>query len=236
MSVSVLVPTHDRPSLLPRALASLERQSFLDWRAIVVVNNADGMIRQEYVEILGNVLGDSRYDVVFRATAGLGAALNVGLHLTNGEYLAVLEDDDEWDPGFLETLARELSSFEGPLVYGDQREVFRGKIVNWVVPPPPERQDYAHLYSGNWIAFPMVLAKRSELLKIGGFDGSCGGATDWDTWLRLSARGPFRHVRQTLLTHHWNDERSNYCLDKAAMAEANARIAAKRAAGAYRHP
>ena len=233
--VSIIVPTHDRPHLLPRALASLEGQSSSDWQAIVVVNNPDAAVRRAYASLLSGYLADERFELALSPRAGLGLALNLGLAFARGEFVAVLEDDDEWDPPFLESLVGELDPFAGPLVYCDQRERLGDEPVNWVVPPPAERQDYSRLFGGNWIAFPMALVRRAELLVIGGFDESCGGATDWDTWLRLAARGPFRHARQTLVTHHWQKDRSNYCLDESAMARANARIAEKRRAGAYRY-
>lgn len=91
---SVVVPTYDRPDLLPVAVASVLAQTVTDLE-VVIVDDA-GPNRVEPVD-------DSRVRVVRRATnGGPAASLNTGAEAARGRYLTFLADDDVWVPHRLE--------------------------------------------------------------------------------------------------------------------------------------
>lgn len=228
--ISVLVPTYSRPELLPRALESLVNQSHTDWECIVIQNGP--RCHNEYAEIALYYLTDLRFTFAFRPKASLPAALNDAWKLSRGDFMAVLEDDDEWAPSFLSDMHDFLVNHPSlDLVYADQVEIYQGEVVNWV--NPPESYSRQKLLNGNWIAMPMVMFRRSALEHIGGFDEECGGGTDWDTWLRMSARSGVGHLKKTLVVHNWQPNGDNYSLNKQMMASVVPWIVQKRRAGAY---
>lgn len=93
--VSVVVPTHNRPALLREALDSLRAQTFGAWEAIVV---DDASTPAATIEI-----EDPRLRIVRHATAqGGAAAKNTGIADARGDLLAFLDDDDCYDPRYLE--------------------------------------------------------------------------------------------------------------------------------------
>jgi glycosyltransferase involved in cell wall biosynthesis len=96
--VSVIIPTLDRPRLLLRAVDSVVRQTHRDIEIIVVVDRPSP-------ETLAAVqtVGDSRLRLIvnpYPTTAG--GARNVGADHAAGEWIAFLDDDDEWLPNKLE--------------------------------------------------------------------------------------------------------------------------------------
>lgn len=93
--VTVVIPTHNRKTLLPRALESVLRQTEGDFEIVIVDDGShDGteeMIRSTYRD------PKIRYER-FPENRGVHAARNRGIDLARGEYVAFLDSDDEWYP------------------------------------------------------------------------------------------------------------------------------------------
>lgn len=95
--ISVIIPTHNRADLLPRAVMSVLKQTFTDFEAIIVDDASD-----DDTEAVVKQIGDNRVRYI-RHTHNLGgpAARNTGIREARGEYIAFLDDDDEYFPNKL---------------------------------------------------------------------------------------------------------------------------------------
>ncbi len=92
--VSVVIPTRYRPALLQRAIESVLAQTFTLLEIIVVIDGPDEETRD-----LLNRIQDKRIRVFQLATNQGGAdARNFGIQQAQGEWVALLDDDDEWMP------------------------------------------------------------------------------------------------------------------------------------------
>lgn len=102
--VSIVIPTHERPVLLRRALASVVAQTYEDWEAIVVDDAVSGsaeLIVADYDPRIRYMQNDG-------AHGGAGAR-NRGIREARGEYIAFLDDDDEWLP---EKMSRQITALD----------------------------------------------------------------------------------------------------------------------------
>ena len=103
--VSIIVPTYKRPDMLGRALDSLVGQTYGNIEIIVISDNdPDSDYAAETNRVMEGYLGDSR--VRFMTTSGHtggGFARNVACREAHGDYLAFLDDDDEFLPDKVET-------------------------------------------------------------------------------------------------------------------------------------
>jgi glycosyltransferase involved in cell wall biosynthesis len=98
MVVSVVIPTLDRPKLLLRAIDSVLRQTHREMEVIVVVDRPD----PDTVSAVQSV-SDPRLRLVVNPQRSTAAgARNVGVDHATGEWIAFLDDDDEWLPNKLE--------------------------------------------------------------------------------------------------------------------------------------
>jgi glycosyltransferase involved in cell wall biosynthesis len=98
--VSVVIATHDRPAYLRSAIESVLRGNYQTFE-IVVTDDASSADNRNVVDSFR----DPRL-LYRRNAARLGSAANhrEGLSIATGEYVALLNDDDEWEPEFLERM------------------------------------------------------------------------------------------------------------------------------------
>lgn len=105
-TVSVILPTCDRPQLWPRALASVLRQTFADYEVLLVDSNRDTPAVREHPDF-ARFVADPRVRLIEGARpASASAARNLGLAAARGEWVTYLDDDDHYRP---EKIARQLA-------------------------------------------------------------------------------------------------------------------------------
>ena len=139
-SISVVVPTRNRPKSVVRAVQSALNQSLPPHEVVIVVDGPDA----ETVEAL-NDIGDSRVVVCELAeNGGAARARNMGVSNSTGDWIAFLDDDDEWLPGKLraQALSATFETDEQHLVLGTRVETRQGSTSgSWPLrsPSPHER-------------------------------------------------------------------------------------------------
>lgn len=139
--LSVIIPTHNRPQYLPRAVESaLQAAPNGDVEVIVVPNGGD----HTWKESLANLLHDPRIIVLPIEKGHANVARNHGLRLAKGKYVRFLDDDD-----FLYTdIAKEqlmnmMESNAEVSSYGIRIENEMGEqIRNWL--PKVENNDFIY--------------------------------------------------------------------------------------------
>ena len=96
--VSAVIPTRDRADLLCRAVRSVLAQTMPHLECIVVIDGPDAVTQQAL-----QAISDARLRVIaLEQNVGGCEARNVGARVALGEWVALLDDDDEWLPGKLE--------------------------------------------------------------------------------------------------------------------------------------
>src|ERR671912_436608 len=125
--VTVVIPNWNGERFLRLCLGSLQDQSFRAFETIVVDNGSvDGSIafvKEHFPEVHVVALGENR---------GIAAAFNAGIEASTGEYVVLLNNDTEQDPGWLEALVRaaedrpEAGLFASKLVDFHDRTILDG--------------------------------------------------------------------------------------------------------------
>lgn len=105
---SVIIPTHNRPELLFRAINSVMSSSY-DNTEIVVVN--DGSVAA-YPD-LREYYDDRVHYYKSGASLGVAASRNLGVSMAKGEWIVFLDDDDELTPEYLSRIKGTIRSYEG---------------------------------------------------------------------------------------------------------------------------
>ena len=182
-TVSVIIPTHNRPRLLPRAVESAKAAGR---RVEVVV--VDDASKDETAAVCRNISG-IRYVRVER-NQRVAAARNVGLLVSRGEYVTFLDDDDVRLAGSLDVQAEALASApRAGLVYARSLVADQGGGATGDYNPKrlPQGDVFWELLCRNFIPCGTALFRRSCLFRVGLLDQSVPGIDDWDLWVRISA-------------------------------------------------
>lgn len=190
-TVSVVIPTFKRPALVRRAIASVLNQTYRDFEIVVVDDGSPDDTRGAVTGIRDERVRYLRHE----RNRGLPASRNTGIKAASGEYIAFLDDDDEWLPEKLERQIPALRSNSAALC---------GYVVNrrYVKVQRQTTVSLEDLKRGNEHS-PATLIVRAAVLKEMPFDETLPHAEDWDMLLRLAQQCPIAYVRSALV--HVND-------------------------------
>lgn len=202
-SVTVVIPTRDRPEQLREAIRAIAAQDYpgaLDVTVVYDQERPEPGLAQEDLGVAVTVVENGR-------TPGLCGARNTGILGTGADLVAFCDDDDVWLPGKLESQVRALVAEPGAefastsieVQFADSRSV-RLAGQDRVTHADLLRSRYAMLHSSTF------LSRRSALVDgIGLLDETIPGSMceDWDILLRASARHPVVHVDEPLVRVLW---------------------------------
>lgn len=200
--VSVLVPTYNTPEpWLRKCLDSVLNQVYPNWELCVAddasTSSATKAILEEYRR------RDGRIKVVFRGENGhISAASNSALEMATGEYVALLDHDDELHPfALLECVKAFNSNPRWEMLFTDEDKVDESGERS----DPYFKSDWNPdlFFSQNCVCH-LTVYRRRLLQEVGGFALGTEGAQDWDLTLRVVERlepDQIGHVAKVL--YHW---------------------------------
>jgi glycosyltransferase involved in cell wall biosynthesis len=184
-AVTVVIPTRDRWSLLPRALSAALGQEGVDLEVVVVDDGSSQPPPADLAAAAGDRVRLERLPV----NRGVSAARNAGVAVARGAWIAFLDDDDLWAPHKLAVQVGELERAGAAWTWCGAWYVDGQGTPASVAAGPTAEQVAAALPSGNVIpaGSSTVVARRDVLGALGGFDETIVHMPDWDLWLRLEA-------------------------------------------------
>jgi glycosyltransferase involved in cell wall biosynthesis len=200
--ISIIIPTFNRKALLVRALQSVYAQTFSDFEVIVIddgsTDQTDQMMRDSFPQTLYH----------FQSNKGVSSARNKGIELAKGDWVALLDSDDEWLPNKLENqISRLKSNPEYKVCHTNEQWIRNGIKVN---------QMKKHKKTGGWI-FPQclplcamspssILIHRSIFTDIGVFNNSLPCCEDYDLWLRITVKYPVLYIEEPQINKYGGHE------------------------------
>ena len=199
--ISVIIPTYNRASFLEEAIQSVLVQDFFIRNAsipfeLLVIDDGSTDNTKEVVRSFGDKV---KYH--FQEHKGVSAARNLGLELTQGDYLAFLDSDDLWKKEKMSTQMSFMKSFPiAKVCYTEETWIRRGVFVN----PQKKHQKYS-----GWIfdkvlpicllSLSSALFKREVFEEIGKFDEELPACEDYDFGIRLALKYPVYLLQKPLI-------------------------------------
>jgi len=200
--ISIVMPVYNVEEIwLRRALESVRKQLYPYWELCIADDNSTHphvrSVLEEYAQ------KDPRIKVTYRETNGhISAASNSALELVSGEFVALLDNDDELPEHALYMALEELNEHpEADLIYSDEDKIDeRGERRD-----PHFKSDWNPdlLYSCNTISH-LGIYRTSIIKQIGGFREGYEGSQDYDLALRFIEQIPESHIRHIPhILYHW---------------------------------
>jgi glycosyltransferase involved in cell wall biosynthesis len=182
--ISVVIPSHNRASLLDVAIASVLQSPLVTSPEQIVVVDDDSQDQTEAVA--------RRHGVKYTRVNNhnISRSRNAGLALAHSPYIAFLDDDDAWLPGNMEAQLGALADRpSAAFAYGIARCATEDlQPLPWTFPSPPLAAgiapDRLHMDYPN---VGVVLFRREAVAELGGFDPHVVYGEDADLMLRIAA-------------------------------------------------
>lgn len=214
--VAVITRTKNRVLLLKRAFKSVSSQTFRDF-VWVIVNDGGERAPVEEIAEKARASGIEVKVLHHEKSAGMEAASNTGIRSCSSEYIVIHDDDDSWEPAFLERATAFL----------DKEPLFAGVIthttrINEVIKNGIVRTTSQYGFN-TWLksvylmemlmvnSFPPIsfVYKRSIYDTLGGYDESLPVLGDWDFNIRFLQRADIGVIRERLANYHFRENISD---------------------------
>ncbi len=176
---SIITPTYNRVNdgKLKRCLNSVMTQTFEDFEHLIINDGSKE-------DVPGAVaLYDERFKCVNVEHRGRVIARNEGFSRAQGQYIAMLDSDDAWDPMYLATFAYYIEQLPehqvfcaGAIVHGVKKHEETGKHLipvwtkirhAWKPPPDPSGEYKAAIFSSGKVGTGMFVLSREALDTVG---------------------------------------------------------------------
>ena len=204
--VSVIIPTFNRREFLQSAIDSVLKQTFQDFE-IIVVDDASGE------DVQGIVQGFCEERIKYihhEINKGEAGARNTGLMHSKGEFIAFLDDDDEWFPDKLRLQMNVLENSPAHVggIYSGYIAIDCANQKSHIRIPTKRGNIYRDLLVKNSVGTPStVLIKRECIKSAGFFDEKICYGTDHDFYLRIARDFDFEFIAAPLIQYHIHDNR-----------------------------
>ncbi len=200
--VAVIIPTHNRASLLPRAIKSVLAQTRAADEIIIV----DDGSTDETQSLVGNDYPQIKY--IKQENKGVSTARNMGIEVSSSDWICLLDSDDSWQADKLERQAQLLRDNPDYSICHTNETWYRnGKILN---------QGKKHEKLGGQIfqhCLPLCVISPSSVMinkqvfnDVGLFDENLPACEDYDMWLRICCAYPVLFIDEALTNKYGGHE------------------------------
>lgn len=203
--ISIILPTYNRADLLPAAINSVLAQTYPDWELLIWNDGST-----DNTQVVINSLKDDRIRSFSSDNHGMSYALNQAIEQSRGEFVAFLDDDDQWTPPKLQSQGRAMENHPGvEMLFGNYENLNlssgkRGAGFHQnqaglkqlkVARSQTDRLNLIQegflkgIARENFIAFDTVLIRKNTIEKLGNFNEHLRNGMDFEYWWRLGLAG-----------------------------------------------
>jgi len=226
--VSVLMPVYNAERYVTETIESILSQTFTDFEFIITNDGStDGSLK-----ILEHYAAkDKRIRLTNRENKGIARTTNEMLAKAEGEFIALMDNDDISLPHRLARQVEFLQSHPKVVGVSGTYQFIDEKCRFLLTSPVPENNDEIQrmLLAGyaNKMPHPCAMIRRASLIAIGGYNETLKVAADLDMQLRLGEVGELGNIKEPILKYrvHMNSA----CGQKPALYYQEAEAACERA-------
>ncbi|MAD40840.1 MAG: glycosyl transferase [Arcobacter sp.] len=192
--VSVVIPTFNSEQTILRTLESVLTQKYKNIEIIMI---DDGSI-DNTKNLINDFFKDKtiEYKYIYQKNSGPSGARNNGVKNSNGEYIAFLDSDDEWNKDKLQIqmniIKEKKLNFLGSTYTYNQFDSINKELVL-------KKFSFNQLLLKTQFSTPGVIIKKDLFISLGGFDENMKYAEDNDLWLRVAIKNDLYLIKEPKL-------------------------------------
>lgn len=201
--ISIIVPTYNRASLIPRLLKSIQNQKFRKWELIIM---DDGSV-DETALVMKPFLEDDRIKYFQKENTGATHSRNEGVNQASFKWITFFDSDDEAKEDWLSSMVGLLQKPKVGIVFcGMQKHDAGGKMLGVSL---PTYSDFFPQVMVRFNAGTFIILKEA-FQKIGGYDPDTTSGQQTELSLRLipyllDNNYSFEYVMQPLIKVHGHE-------------------------------
>lgn len=196
---SIVMPVYNvEIKWLEKAIQSVKNQNYVNWELCIA---DDCSTKKEVREYLSNIHDDKIKITFLEKNGGISVASNAAAKLATGDYIVLMDNDDEITYDALYEFLRVAKEKNADVIYSDQNII----DVNGVGREPLHKPDWSpelflsQMYLGHLVGF-----RRELFIEVGGFRSEFNGSQDYDLLLRITEKAErIEHVSKVL--YGWRD-------------------------------
>lgn len=203
--ISVVIPLYNKENHIAKTIESVLKQTYTDFEIVIIDDgSADNSVS------IAESIKDPRIRIIRQRNQGVSAARNNGILAAKGEFVALLDADDDWSPEFLETQINLANKYPQCNVFAVNYRFMSvaGNVSNTIINKLPFvggdgiLDNYFEVASNSHppICSISIMARKSALEEIGGFPLGVKSGEDLLTWARLAARNKIAYSKKVLAT------------------------------------
>jgi len=201
--ISVVMPVYNSARFVQQAIESILNQTYPNFEFIIVDDGSTDTtlaIARNYAE------RDPRLKVIELPHGGLSRALNKAIDLANGDWVAIMHDDDVSLPRRLETQLAAAQTNTKVVAWGAYAYHIgsRGKVLSVSCTGPTTESEFYHLRQRGeifTIIHPTAFLNKGVVRRVGGYNHRFDGAEDLDLFDRMAEHGPVLAIPKPLLLY-----------------------------------
>jgi len=205
--ISVIMPLYNAEKYVEKSIESILNQTYKDFE-LVIVND---QCTDQSVKIVENI-HDSRIRLFHNeVNQGIAYTRNKGIELAQGEYIALMDDDDIADLSRMEIESMYLDEHRDIDVVGGRHcEIDEHDKILHLIKEPLNNPNYirAYLMLYNAVANGSAMIRREFIDKYNiRYADNCFGMEDYKFWIDCSINGKISNINKIFL--YWRDSSTN---------------------------
>ena len=195
--ISIIMPVYNvDPKWLDLAIKSVEKQWYDNWELCIA---DDKSTNEETIKYLRSIKNQKVKVKLLDTNLNISGSSNAALDLASGEYIALMDNDDEITPDALYEVVKVINEIDADFIYSDEDKL----EMDGTFSDPHFKPDFAPdmFLSQNYISHLGVI-KKELIEKVDGFTIGLEGAQDYDLYLKVFEHAnKIFHIQKVL--YHW---------------------------------
>lgn len=211
IQISVVIPLYNKENAIGRTLESVLNQTISPCEVIVVDDGSTDNSLEVVRSFIKSLTPSLLIKVIHKENGGVCSARNRGIKEAKGEYVALLDGDDLWEPTFLEEQVKLIEDFPIAAMWGVNTAFIKnGKMYKWEQGMGDGFRGYVENYFGtkhnDLFCSSSVVIRRNVFENVGYFDERISASEDLDMWYRIILKYPVVFYDKVLVYYNQDAE------------------------------